>query len=92
MAEILNRHVPSLNGVLLSYSDIQSLEETARLMYDSPYSHIRIKAQFQVFAPQVGDVLGISPTLALMDLAAVKLTVNLQMESSTKSLPITLAY
>lgn len=52
------RHVPSLKGVLLSYSQIESLEPSARLMYDSPYSHIRIRAHFHTFSPEVGDVLG----------------------------------
>lgn len=52
------RHVPSLHGVVLSYDSIKALESTGRLMYDSPYCHLKVRAQLTVFAPKIGMLVG----------------------------------
>eukprot|EP01124_Arcella_intermedia_P024074 TRINITY_DN3981_c0_g1_i1.p1 TRINITY_DN3981_c0_g1~~TRINITY_DN3981_c0_g1_i1.p1 ORF type:complete len:349 (-),score=113.44 TRINITY_DN3981_c0_g1_i1:26-1072(-) len=57
----LSRHlmkfVPSLGGVLLSWSNLRLLEPSAHIFWERPEIHLKIGLSVVVFSPDVGDEL-----------------------------------
>ncbi|ORX88846.1 hypothetical protein K493DRAFT_319163 [Basidiobolus meristosporus CBS 931.73] len=50
----LMRYVPQVDGIVLAHSDLQILEKTGRIMYDSPYSHFWITVNLLIWKPKKG--------------------------------------
>lgn len=55
-----------VDGVVISYSNIRFLQKMGRIMYDCPFLHIDITAQFISFSPKVGSSLGFTATVTLI--------------------------
>ncbi|KAJ3301293.1 hypothetical protein HDU76_005786, partial [Blyttiomyces sp. JEL0837] len=55
--KFLMQYVPEVKGVLLSYSDVEILDNAAKIMYDSPFFHFHIKVKLLLFAPKVGSTI-----------------------------------
>ncbi|KAF9586157.1 hypothetical protein BGW38_009154 [Lunasporangiospora selenospora] len=53
----LMRYVPQVDGVVLAHSDLELLQSSGRVMYDSPYSHFWISVKLLVWKPIKGSVL-----------------------------------
>lgn len=55
--ELLLRYSSSLEGVMLSYSDIELLEQYGRIRNEYPHIHIRFNAKVLIFRTSVGQIL-----------------------------------
>ncbi|KAF9091356.1 hypothetical protein BGX23_005240 [Mortierella sp. AD031] len=53
----LMRYMPQVDGVVLAHSDLKLLQTSARIMYDSPYSHFWISVKLLVWRPVKGAKL-----------------------------------
>ncbi|TPX65379.1 hypothetical protein SpCBS45565_g05217 [Spizellomyces sp. 'palustris'] len=66
LSNFLMRYVPEVDGVVLAYSDVEVLEHSARILYDSPFFHFYVRANLLTFSPSlksnlVGVVNKVSP-------------------------------
>ncbi|KAJ3289240.1 hypothetical protein HK104_007636 [Borealophlyctis nickersoniae] len=55
--KFLMRYMPEVDGVVLAYSHVRMVEDAARIIYDSPFSHFHITVRLTVFAPEVNTNL-----------------------------------
>ncbi|KAG0369463.1 hypothetical protein BC939DRAFT_461016 [Gamsiella multidivaricata] len=53
----LMRYMPQVDGVVLAHSDLKLLQESGRIMYDSPYCHFWISVKLLVWKPTKGSKL-----------------------------------
>ncbi|KAI8817579.1 uncharacterized protein EV422DRAFT_219076 [Fimicolochytrium jonesii] len=53
----LMRYVEELDGVVLACSGVKAVEDSARLMYESPYLHFKVRVRFTLFKPIVGELV-----------------------------------
>ncbi|KAG0340442.1 hypothetical protein BG004_006405 [Podila humilis] len=53
----LMRYMPQVEGVVLAHSDLQLLENSGRIMYDSPYCHFWVSVKLLVWRPVKGSFL-----------------------------------
>lgn len=51
------RYVPELQGVVMTYDNVQPLEQAAFISYQPPYQMINIQYAATIFAPHVGSEL-----------------------------------
>ncbi|EPX71238.1 DNA-directed RNA polymerase I complex subunit Rpa43 [Schizosaccharomyces octosporus yFS286] len=49
--------MPRINGILLAYDNVRFLENSGKIMYDSPFSYCWIRVDVLVFSPKKGDHL-----------------------------------
>ncbi|KAI9479859.1 hypothetical protein LPJ55_001100 [Coemansia sp. RSA 990] len=54
---MLLRFVPQIRGVVLSYSDVKMLSQTALLFNDSPYGQLEVSAKLLLWRPTSGMTL-----------------------------------
>ncbi|KAI8904175.1 hypothetical protein DFJ77DRAFT_552301 [Powellomyces hirtus] len=61
LSRFLMRHVEELDGVVLSYSPkVTILDQSARVIDDSPFCHFYVKVTFWVFRPKVdAPIIGV---------------------------------
>lgn len=52
-----NRYIPSLEGVVLTHSNLRFLQSTALILYDSPYAKCKVAFDAAVWSPRVGQRL-----------------------------------
>ena len=52
--QMVMKHSAQAEGVILAYSNVKIMAPFARIMYDCPFTHIALEAQFQIFSPVVG--------------------------------------
>lgn len=59
--EMLNRqlmkYLDSVHGVVISYSDLEVLQHSGKILYDTPYIHFTVGARMVVFSPIIGSRL-----------------------------------
>ncbi|KAF9942384.1 hypothetical protein BGZ65_001424 [Modicella reniformis] len=53
----LMRYMPQVDGVVLAHSDLELLQSSGRIMYDSPYCHFWISVKLLVWKPIKGSTL-----------------------------------
>ena len=51
------RYDPIIKGIALNYSNIKYIEDSGRLINESPYCLLRIQVDLTIFAPQIGSWL-----------------------------------
>ncbi|KAL7747300.1 hypothetical protein RI367_007354 [Sorochytrium milnesiophthora] len=51
---LLTRYNDHVEGVVLSYWDIQALSTTGAILYDSPFFHFNVSCKMLVFSPCIG--------------------------------------
>lgn len=63
MAHLTIRFVPELNGVLIQYDSIKSVQKVSKILNESPFTSFYIRGNFTVFSPKsllVGSVNSLS--------------------------------
>lgn len=55
--QLLLKYSTAFNGVILSYRNVKIMEQKARIIYDSPFLHFHVTAEFLCFCPSVGTRL-----------------------------------
>tara|TARA_R110002050_G_scaffold262974_1_gene403260 strand:- start:655 stop:1395 length:741 start_codon:yes stop_codon:yes gene_type:complete len=57
MESYVLKFVPSLQGAVVSFKDVEASSELGRIMNDQPEIHVDLKASFLVFSPKPGEEL-----------------------------------
>lgn len=57
------RYMPQVDGVVLAHSDLEILQTSGRIMFDSPYCHFYITVKLLVWKPVKGSTLCTCPPL-----------------------------
>ncbi|KAJ3101214.1 hypothetical protein HDU97_001565 [Phlyctochytrium planicorne] len=57
LSKFLLRYVQEVGGVILAFNNVRFLQNAAKILYDSPYSHFKVSATLTVFSPKVNSVL-----------------------------------
>ncbi|KAI9093439.1 hypothetical protein DFS34DRAFT_583418 [Phlyctochytrium arcticum] len=60
LSQYIMRYVPEVDGVVLAYDNVQVLDETAQIFYDSPFTHFWIRVTLLIFTPRTKrEIIGV---------------------------------
>ncbi|KAI9009175.1 hypothetical protein DFJ74DRAFT_687261 [Hyaloraphidium curvatum] len=57
LGRYLMRHLPEVDGILVSYTDLKPVSNDAVMFYDNGYFHFHVSLTLLVFSPAVGSAL-----------------------------------